>query len=178
MTNIDFTRNHFELFEQHARFALDKTALEQRYRALQAEVHPDRHAHLSEAERRLSLQWATQVNSAFQTLKQPLSRARYLLHLKGVDTQEETNTAMPADFLMEQMEWRESIEEARSTQDVVALEGLSRRLQLELQALHDVLTQQIDSENDYTAAALTVRKLKFLEKLDEEIGNAIEAALG
>lgn len=178
MTSIDFTRNHFELLGQQQCFGLDKAALEQRYRELQAEVHPDRHAHLPEAERRLSLQWATQVNSAFQTLKQPLSRARYLLQLQGIDTQEETNTAMPADFLMEQMEWREAIEDTRATQDVNALESLSRRLQKEMHAMHDTLAQQLDAEHDYSAAALTVRKLKFLDKLDEEIGNAIEAALG
>lgn len=178
MSTIDFTRNHFELFGQPAAFGLDPAALEGRYRELQGEVHPDRHAHLPDAERRLALQWATQVNSAYQTLKQPLSRARYLLELKGVDTQEESNTAMPADFLMEQMEWREAIADARATQDVDALEELSRRLQREMRAQHQVLAQLLDEEQDYAAAALLVRKLKFLDKLDEDIGNAIEAALG
>lgn len=177
MTTIDFTRNHFELFGLTAAFTLDRSALEQRYRELQAEVHPDRHAHLPEAERRLSLQWATQVNAAFQTLKHPLTRARYLLQLNGVDTHEETNTSMPADFLMEQMEWRDAIADASSTRDASALEDLSRRLQKEMRGMHDVLGQQLDEEQDYRAAALTVRKLKFMEKLDEEIGNALEAAL-
>lgn len=178
MSSFDFTRDHFALFNLKPTFALDRSHLDSAYRALQAEVHPDRFAHLAEAERRLSLQWATQVNTAFQALKSPLNRARYLLQLNGVDTQEETNTAMPADFLMEQMEWREAIEEHRSTQDINALETLSRRLQKETQALHGVLEQQIDKEHDYNSASLTVRKLKFLEKLDEEISGAIEAALG
>lgn len=178
MSSFDFTRDHFALFELPPTFALDKSKLDNAYRALQAEVHPDRFASQSEADRRLSLQWATQVNTAFQVLKSPLNRARYLLQLNGVDTAEETNTAMPAAFLMEQMEWRESIEEMRGTQDVNALENLSRQLQKETQALNGLLEQQIDSEKDYNGAALTVRKLKFLEKLDEEISSAIEAALG
>lgn len=178
MSSIDFSRNHFQLFGLTASFQLDRQALEQRYRALQAEVHPDRFAHLPETERRLSLQWATQVNTAFQTLKQPLARARYLLQLQGIETHEETNTAMPADFLMEQMEWREAIGDASMTRDTVALEDLSRRLQKEIRLMHETLAQQLDAEQDFAGAALSVRKLKFMEKLDEEIGNALEAALG
>ena len=175
---IDFSRTHFQLFELNPAFALDRAQLDQRYRQLQAQVHPDRYAHLPENERRLSLQWATQVNEAYQTLKQPISRARYLLHIQGVNTEEETNTAMPADFLMEQMDWREGIADARGTGDIASLEQLSQRLQRETRALQDALAQQLDSEHDLPGAALSVRKLKFLEKLDEDISNAIEAALG
>ena len=93
---IDFSKNHFELFGLPVSFQLDMTQLEQAYRQLQSQVHPDKHAHLGETEKRLALQWATQANHAYQTLRQPLARARYLLQLNGIDTQEETNTAMPA----------------------------------------------------------------------------------
>lgn len=175
---IDFNRNHFELFELPVRFALERSELDTRYRQLQNEVHPDRFAHLPEHERRLSMQWATQVNGAYQTLKTPLSRAAYLLSLHAIDALGPTQTAMPAEFLMEQMEWREAIDEGRATGDVHTLESLSARLAKESAGLLELLHQEIDLEQDFTAAALTVRKLKFMEKLDEDIGNAIEALLG
>ena len=121
---------------------------------------------------------ATQVNEAYQTLKSPLRRGRYLLSLQGVDTQEETNTSMPLDFLMAQMEWRESIEEARDSSDVDALEALSSRLRSDKRALEAELGNALDSTADLDAAAVMVRKLRFLEKLDQEIGDAIETLLG
>ncbi|WP_137939040.1 Fe-S protein assembly co-chaperone HscB [Chitinivorax sp. B] len=175
--SIDFRQNHFELFGLPVRFELDLSALEQAYRRVQSEVHPDRYAHLSDAEKRRSLQWATQTNEAYQTLRKPLSRARYLLHLAGVDTQEETNTAMPSEFLMAQMEWREAIMEAKFSQNVAELEQLSRRLRHEVNDLHHTLHTLLDEEGRTDLAATTVRKLRFMEKLDEEIGNAIDATL-
>src|SRR5512135_2518203 len=117
MMQFDFQQDFFSLFTLPARFQIDSTALEQSYRALQAQVHPDKFAHLSEAERRLSMQWATRVNEGYQTLRNPLNRARYLLSLHGIDTQEDSNTAMPAEFLMQQMEWREALEETREARD-------------------------------------------------------------
>ena len=96
--------NHFELFDLPQTFAIDLAKLDQVYRRLQGEVHPDRFATGSDSEKRQSLQLATQANDAYQTLKSPLLRARYLLQLKGIETLEESNTAMPASFLMQQME--------------------------------------------------------------------------
>ncbi|HEY6096115.1 MAG TPA: Fe-S protein assembly co-chaperone HscB, partial [Gallionellaceae bacterium] len=110
---IDLKQDFFQLFGLPQRYLLDSTALEQHYRTLQAQVHPDKFAHLSETEQRVSMQLSTRVNEAYQTLRSPLRRARYLLTLHGVDTQEETNTSMPVEFLMQQMEWREAIEEAQ-----------------------------------------------------------------
>ncbi|MEW9897850.1 Fe-S protein assembly co-chaperone HscB [Chitinivorax sp. PXF-14] len=175
--SIDFSKTHFQLFDLPQSYALDVDQLERAYRRIQSEVHPDRFAHLGDAEKRLSLQWATQANAAYQTLKKPLARARYLLLLNGVDTQEETNTAMPADFLMAQMEWREAIADARHGKDVDALEQLSGRLRDETHTLQATLGKQLDQDGDFAGAALGVRKLKFLEKLDEEIGDALEILL-
>src|SRR5216684_72969 len=93
-----FMQNHFELLGLPITYSVDPARLEQGYRDLQSRVHPDRFASGSDAERRVAMQWATRANEAYRTLRQPLERARYLLHLKGFDTGEETNTSMPADF--------------------------------------------------------------------------------
>jgi molecular chaperone HscB len=172
----DFAQDFFGLFGLPARFQLDGAQLDAQYRALQAQVHPDKFSHLSETERRLAMQWATRVNEAYQTLRKPISRARYLLALRGVDTQEETNTAMPVDFLMAQMEWREAVEEAKQAADADALAELERRLQHEMRDFHQQLALQLDDENHYNpaAAAGTVRKLRFMEKLAEEIASAFD----
>ena len=103
-------QNHFELFELAPGYALDTAALESAYREIQARVHPDRFAHAGDAERRASMQWTTRINEAYRTLKSPVRRAKYLLELNGVDVAFETNTSMPPEFLMKQMELREALE--------------------------------------------------------------------
>lgn len=169
----DFKKNHFELFGLPPAFALDPANLDRIFRVLQSEVHPDRFAAASDAEKRLAMQWATRVNEAYQTLKKPLSRARYLLGLQGVDTQEESNTSMPADFLMRQMEWREQAAEASANRDLLALEALALDLSGEAGALRAGLEERI-AMRDWPEAALLVRKLRFIEKLEEEINFAFE----
>lgn len=171
---FDFKQDFFQLFGLLEHYQLDSTALEQHYRTLQTQVHPDKFAHLSEAEQRVSMQMSTRVNEAYQTLRSPIKRARYLLTLHGVDTAEETNTAMPVEFLMQQMEWREAIEEAQHAKDIGALEGFETRLQHEMHELQQQLAVKIDSEHDYPAAAGMVRKLRFMEKLAEEIVSAFD----
>ena len=101
---MDFSDDHFALLGLPRAFRLDTTLLDARYRALQAEVHPDRFANAGDAERRLSLQWSTRINEAYQTLKKPLPRARYLLLLANYDVGAENNLVMLTDFLIEQME--------------------------------------------------------------------------
>lgn len=174
MKSLDFQQDFFQLFNLPARFQIDPTLLEQSFLALQTQVHPDKFAHLPEVERRVSMQWATRVNEAYQTLRKPLDRARYLLALHGVETQEETNTAMPPDFLMQQMEWREAIEEALQAKDEAALDELQSKLRKDASALQQKLAQAIDIERDYLAAAGIVRKLKFFEKLAEGIASAFD----
>ena len=174
---FDFSLDYFQLFGLQRNFRVSLSDLEATYRELQSQYHPDRAASGSDAEKRVSLQAATQVNAAFQTLKSPIGRARYLLSLAGVDTQEETNTAMPTDFLMQQMEWRESIAEARSSKQVSALETLHRELTTEASSLVTMLAGLIDDKQDYERAAQVVRKLRFMEKLDHEVSDAIDALL-
>jgi molecular chaperone HscB len=138
-------------------------------------VHPDRFAHAGEAERRLAMQWATRANEAYQTLKRPLERAKYLLHLAGHDLQAESNTAMPADFLMEQMEWREAVAEAKSGRNHHDLEHLHHRLYNDIAARYDEVGRLLDEAGDLDGAAERVRRLMFLEKLLNEINDALAA---
>jgi len=166
------TSSHFELFGLPAVFSLDQEMLEKAYRDIQSQVHPDRFAHAGDAERRASLQWTTRVNEAFQVLKNPVSRARHLLELQGVDVAFETNTAMPADFLMQQMELREKLEEAKGAD---ALDALRKDLFSSRDSLQREIARAIDAEKDYKAAAGLVRKLQFLHRLDEEIDSAYGA---
>jgi molecular chaperone HscB len=173
-TLVDLKQDFFQLFNLPTRFQIDSDMLERRFLALQVQVHPDKFAHLSDVEQRHAMQWATRVNEGYQTLRSPLDRARYLLSLQGVDTQEDSNTAMPLDFLMQQMEWREALEEAEQARDVEALESLEQRVQHEMRILQQQLAVDIDDTREYAAASGIVRKLKFLEKLGEEICSAFD----
>ncbi|MBL8479103.1 MAG: Fe-S protein assembly co-chaperone HscB [Sterolibacteriaceae bacterium] len=155
--------------------ALDLARLEDSFRSIQAKVHPDKHAHAGDSDRRLAMQWATRVNEAFQTLKSPGLRARYLLGLLGHDPQIESNTAMPTEFLMDQMELREAVMEARAAADEAALDAVRSRLLGEIRADYARLAELIDIRKDFGAAAILVRQLMFQEKLLHEIDDALEA---
>lgn len=170
---MDPRSDHFALFGLSREFRLDLSDLDSRYRDIQAQVHPDRFAHAGDAERRLSMQWSTHANEAYQTLKKPLARARYLLHLAGHDVEAENNTAMPADFLMEQMEWREAVMEARNGGDHHELEHLHNRLRIDIQGRYDELEVLLDEAGDLDGATDRVRRLMFLEKLLHEIDDAL-----
>jgi molecular chaperone HscB len=168
---MNLNQNHFQLFGLPREFAVDAAILDARYRELQREVHPDRFATASDAERRLSMQMATQVNEAYRTLKAPLPRARYLLELDGVDVAAETNTAMPADFLVEQMEWREGLEEAGRMADACGLVRMDIELKRDMDAAYATLAGHF-GRGETAAAAVLVRKLMFLDRLHEEIADA------
>ena len=168
-------QSHFELFGLPPRFDIEAERLERSYRDIQSKVHPDRFAHAGDAERRASLQWTTRVNEAYRTLKDPVQRAKHLLELHGVDVAFETNTAMPQDFLMQQMELRESLEEATQQKDAARLDALRTDLRREKQKLEQTIAQAIDAKKDYAGAAGLVRKLQFLDKLDSEIDAAYES---
>lgn len=170
---MDFNADHFALFGLPAAFGIDRQLLETRYRDVQREVHPDRFAHAGEADRRRSVQWATRVNEAYQVLRKPLSRAQYLLHLQGVDIAADKNTAMAPDFLIEQMEWREAVEEARGGGDHHALERLHGRLRQAMDARYTELATFLDAQHSLPSAAECVRKLMFLERLESEIDDAL-----
>ena len=164
-------KNHFELLGLAPAFALETGRLDRSYREIQSKIHPDRFAHAGDAERRASMQWSTQVNEAYRTLKSPVQRAKYLLELNGVDVAFESNTAMPADFLMEQMELRENLEAAR---DVDSLDMLQKNLLNQKQTLEAKIAECIDGRHDYSSASDLVRKLMFLERFGEEIAAAHE----
>ena len=172
---MDFNADHFTLFGLSRSFRIDASLLDRRYREIAAQVHPDKFVQASDAERRLSLQWATRVNEAYQTLKASLSRAQYLLLLAGHDVGAENNTAMPPEFLMEQMEWREAVAEARVAREHGELEQLHHRVKQRMNDRYEQLAELIDDRHDYAQAADRVRRLMFLEKLLFDIDDAMAA---
>jgi len=159
------------LFGLAPAFALDAVSLERSYREIQSQIHPDRYAHAGDAERRASMQWTTRVNEAYRTLKSPVQRAKYLLEMNGVDVGFETNTQMPTDFLLRQLELREALAEAKQP---AALDELMAQVRREQRLLEQGIAQLIDGRKDYAAAAGEVRKLMFLDKLAAEIDLAYE----
>ena len=165
--------NHFALFQMMPAFAIDAAQLDAAYRELQARVHPDKFAAATDAEKRIAMQWATRANEAYQTLKHPLKRASYLCELNGIDLGIESNTAMPAAFLMQQMEWREALEEARQARDLPALESLDTELRAARQRQLDEIGKLLDSSN-FQQAGERVRQLMFVEKFGEEVACAFE----
>ena len=167
-------QNHFELFGLFPSYGLDEQILEKAYREIQAKVHPDRFAHAGDAERRASLQWTTRVNEAYRTLRDPVQRGRHLLELHGVDVAFETNTQMPTDFLMQQLELREELEAAAAKKDPSRLDRMRAGLSSSKKALEKEIAAAIDARQDYSGAAKLVRKLMFLDRLDSEIDMAYE----
>lgn len=171
---LDFSQNHFELFGLPAAFGVDTDRLDKAYRDIQAEIHPDKFAHAGEAEKRVSMQWTTRVNEAYQTLRKPFERARYLLQLQGIDAMDPRNTVMPGDFLMQQMEWREALEDAAQSRDMAALQTLEKDLRAHAKALQGELASFLDERQDYVRAGETLRKVRFMDKLLEEIDTAYD----
>lgn len=167
-------QNHFELFHLPQQFAIDAGALDSAFRDVQSRVHPDKFINATDAEKRVAMQWATRANEAYQTLKNPQRRARYLCELNGVDLQTESNTAMPMAFLMQQMEWREELSEARAGKDLELLDKLDGQLRAARKEQLKDIEAHIGS-GDFHAAAQGVRALMFLEKFGEEVRFAFEA---
>ncbi len=170
-------QNHFELFHLPQGFTIDVTALEKAYREVQNRVHPDKFSHATDAEKRVAMQWATRANEAYRTLKSPFKRAAYLCELNGIDLQVESNTAMPREFLMQQMEWREALEEARHAKDIDALESLEAELREVRKTKVAHVGARLDAQ-DFEEAARGVRQLMFLEKFGEEVQAAFETIEG
>jgi molecular chaperone HscB len=162
----------FELFGIERRFALDRAELDVRWRALQAEVHPDRFASEGAAAQRIAMQWAVRVNEAYQRLKDPIKRAAYLCELHGAPIEAENNTAMPTGFLMQQLEWREGLCEARGMAEVEAIAG---EVQAQRHAALDRVQQTLDVGRDFATAAHQVRALMFIERFVDDIDRRLEA---
>ena len=162
----------FTLFGLPQRFALDRNALDDCWRALQAQVHPDRFASEGASAQRLAMQWAVRVNEAYQRLKVPLQRGAYLCELRGVPIQADNNTAMPTAFLMQQMAWREDLDDAR---DVAAVERLDTAVTTDEAARLAELGRTLDERADTAAAAQKVRALMFVARFRQDIDRRLEA---
>ena len=156
----------FVLFAVPATFAQDRGALDARWKELQREAHPDRFAAQGGAAQRLAMQWSVRINEAYQRLKNPIKRATYLCQLNGAPIQAETNTAMPAAFLMQQMAWREELDDAK---DAAAFETLRAEVEAARARALSSLDWLIDEKGDYAGAARQVRALMFIERFAEDI---------
>lgn len=168
--NLD--ADDFTLFAVPAAFDQDRAALDARWKALQAEVHPDRFASQGAAAQRVAMQWAVRVNEAYQRLKDPLKRAAYLCERNGAPIGAENNTAMPAAFLMQQMEWREALDDAREPAE---LERLSAEVTQSRRSVLSGLQRLLDDVHDYPAAAQQVRALMFIERFAAEVDRKLDA---
>jgi molecular chaperone HscB len=169
---MQLSDDDFTLFGLPQRFALDRKALDDCWRALQAQVHPDRFASEGAAAQRVAMQWAVRVNEAYQHLKDPIQRASLLCELRGVPIAAENNTAMPAAFLMQQMAWREALDDAVG---VAAVEQLDDTVAAEESGLLNRLAHCLDDAGDAQAAASLVRGLMFVAKFRADIARRIEA---
>ena len=163
--------NDFELFGLPVQFAQDRAQLDARWKDLQREAHPDKFASQGTAAQRVAMQWSVRINEAYQRLKDPMRRAAYLCELGGAPIQAENNTAMPAVFLMQQMAWREAMDDAA---DVTALEALYDDVQHAHQAALQQCAQLIDVAHDLPAAAQQVRGLMFIDKFLRDIEARID----
>ncbi len=171
---MNLQASDFELFGLPQRFAQDRAELDRVWKELQREAHPDRFAAQGAAAQRTALQWSGRINEAYQRLKDPLRRAAYLCELAGVPTAAESNTAMPPDFLMEQMEWRESLDDAQSGE---ALDALSDRVLQRRREMLERIGRLLDGQDDAAAAAQQVRALMFIERFAADVESRL-AQLG
>jgi len=169
--SLNLQSSDFELFGLPERFAQDRAAIDARWKELQREAHPDRFAAQGQAAQRVAMQWSARINEAYQQLKDPQKRAAYLCELRGAPINAENNTAMPSAFLVEQMEWREALDDARSEEAVDALDGQLGRARKE--ALERI-GRLLDEENDAASAAQQVRALMFIERFGEDVQARLE----
>ena len=170
VANLSASDNYFTFFGLAPRFVFDTSVLDRAYLAIQKEVHPDRHASGSDTEQRLAMQMATYANGAYRTLKDPIARGLYLCQLQGVEADLETNTAMPAQFLMKQMEWREALDD--HADDLEALEHLATEVEASRSDSLQQLTNAFE-QFSYSKAVDILRGLLFINKFATELDDAI-----
>jgi molecular chaperone HscB len=169
---VKLSDDHYTLFGLPQRQALARAEVDARRRDLQAQVHPDRFASEGAAAQRVAMQWAVRVNEAYQCLKDPLARAAYLCELRGVPVDAERNTAMPAAFLMQQMQWREALDDAAGEAQIEALDA---EVAQDEAARQQALLTLLDEQGDTAAAAAQVRALMFVGRFREDIARRLEA---
>ena len=168
---MNLQSNDFELFGLTQQFAQDRSVLDARWKALQSEAHPDKFSAQGAAAQRVAMQWSARINEAYQRLKDPLSRAAYLCELKGSPINAHSNTAMPAAFLVQQMEWRETLDDAN---DARALEALRQEVGTAKRQLLDQCAQLLDVQHDYQAAVQPVRELMFIGKFAKDLDHGFD----
>lgn len=168
---MNLQTNDFELFGLAQKFNQDRAGIDARWKELQREAHPDKFAAHGASAQRVAMQWSVRINEAYQRLKDPLKRAAYLCELNGVPVNAEKNTAMPAEFLMQQIEWREALDEAKAAENLhkIALQanecGSNQLLKIE---------QDIDAANNFKLAVEHVRALMFVERFITEVDARID----
>ncbi|MDP2257423.1 MAG: Fe-S protein assembly co-chaperone HscB [Polaromonas sp.] len=168
---MNLQSNDFELFRVPMQFAQDCALLSARWKELQREAHPDKFAAQGVAAQRIAMQWSVRINEAYQRLKDPLKRASYLCELHGAPINAEKNTAMPTDFLMQQMQWREALDDAKTLHDFEEI-AVQSNTSVREQLLK--LEQLLDVARDFAAAAQQVRSLMFIERFSSEVEARID----
>ena len=168
---ISLQANDFELFDVPVQYAQDRAQLDSRWKALQREAHPDRFAAEGAAAQRVAMQWSVRINEAYQRLKDPLKRAAYLCELQGAPVQADNNTAMPAAFLMQQMTWREALDDTHSAP---ALETLADEVAAEQRQVLQELARLLDVAKAPTQAVGQVRALMFIERFMQEVNAKLD----
>lgn len=172
---MKLTDDDFTLFDLPQRFALDRAEVDQRWRRLQGEVHPDRFASQGASAQRLAMQWSVRVNEAYGRLKDPLQRAAYLCELRGAPIQAENNTAMPAAFLIQQMAWREALDDAQGVAQIEALDDEVRAAEDTLLAELATLLAEDAGAAAAAEAAQRVRALMFVARFRDDIDRRLDA---
>ena len=161
----------FEIFGLEPKFAVERSALDARWKELQREAHPDRFATADAQAQRQAMQWSVRINEAYQRLKDPVKRASYLCELNGAPIEAENNTAMPAAFLMQQMQWREDLEDANSVAD---LEKMADDVAKARRDMLEGLRATADDQSDYPALAQQVRALMFVERFSRDVDQRLD----
>ena len=163
--------NFFTLLQLPEAFVIDLDTLHQNYQSIQKDIHPDRFATFDDEAKLESIKKTAQVNDAYQTLKSPIRRAEYLLQLKGINIHDEKYTAVPQDFLMQQMEWREELETHKLNK--VALQKLAQDIQKNKNDMMNQLPSFFDDKNHLNDAIRVTRELNFIEKIEQHINDAL-----
>ena len=164
--------NDFVLFDLPEQFALDRADVDARWRRLQASAHPDKFAAEGAAAQRLAMQWSVRINEAYRRLREPLTRAAYLCELRGAPIAAHSNTAMPPEFLMRQMAWREALDDSPSDAELGMLDSQVRAAEADLL---EQVTALLDEEAAPAQAAERVRALMFIQRFRADLRERIDA---
>lgn len=169
MQSLDLSQSYFDLFSQPLSFDVDLTQLHQNQQDLQAKFHPDRFVNASDQEKRLSVQQASWVNEAYQTLANPVKRARYMLEVSGLDMKDESETTSDIEFLMEQIALREQMEDVRDKEDPLeACDNIITNLKIRSADINEEFSQRFEAK-DLDAAKQVSRKMQFIQRILEQV---------